>query len=290
MPAPFDRAAATVGNIVKLEHVNTRITDQGPATLFYLAGLGLTRDPYVNVSTNLMWVNVGRCQFHLPTGEPQVIRGATGLVVPSRADLLDRLKRVAKQLDGTKFAFREQEDHVETVCPWGNMIRCHAPDRERFGGIQLGMPYVEFDVPTGTAAGIQRFYAQIMRAPAELIETNSGVATRVAMGQQWMTFRETDKPLPEYDNYHIQIYVGDFGGPYAEMQKRGLISMETNAHEYRFIDMIDPQDGRLLYKLEHEVRSLLHPGYGRDFINRNPAQQGLNYVAGKDALHWALPE
>ena len=289
MPAPFDRAAATVGNIVKLEHVNTRITDQGPATLFYLAGLGLTRDPYVNVSTNLMWVNVGRCQFHLPTGEPQVIRGATGLVVPSRADLLDRLKRVAKQLDGTKFAFREQEDHVETVCPWGNMIRCHAPDRERFGGIQLGMPYVEFDVPTGTAAGIQRFYAQIMRAPAELIETNSGVATRVAMGQQWMTFRETDKPLPEYDNYHIQIYVGDFGGPYAEMQKRGLISMETNAHEYRFIDMIDPQDGRLLYKLEHEVRSLLHPGYGRDFINRNPAQQGLNYVAGKDALHWALP-
>lgn len=289
MPAPFDRAAATVGNIVKLEHVNTRVTDQGPATLFYLAGLGLTRDPYVNVSTNLMWVNVGRCQFHLPTGEPQVIRGATGLVVPSRAELLDRLKRVAKQLEGTRFAFREREDHVETVCPWGNVIRCHEPDRARFGGIQLGMPYVEFDVPIGAAAGIQRFYAEIMKAPAALIETDAGMATRVAMGEQWMTFRETGKPLPAYDNHHIQIYVGDFGGPYAEMRKRGLISMETNAHEYRFIDMIDPQDGRLLYKLEHEVRSLLHPAYGRDFINRNPAQQGLNYVAGKDSLHWALP-
>ena len=72
-------------------------------------------------------------------------------------------------------------------------------------------------------------------------------------------------------------------------EARGLISMETNAHEYRFIDMIDPADGRLLYKLEHEVRSLLHPGYGREFINRNPSQQGLNYIAGKDALHWTLP-
>ena len=81
MHAPFDRAAANVGNIVKLEHVNVRVTDQAPATLFYLAGLGFTRDPYVNVSTNLMWVNVGRQQFHLPTGAPQVIRGWTGLAV-----------------------------------------------------------------------------------------------------------------------------------------------------------------------------------------------------------------
>lgn len=289
MHAPFDRAAANVGNIVKLEHVNVRVTDQAPATLFYLAGLGLTRDPYVNVSTNLMWVNVGRQQFHLPTGAPQVIRGWTGLVLPDRAELLDRLARVAKQLAGTKFLVREHDDFVEVHCPWGNKLRCHTPDREAFGAIQLGLPYVEFDVPAGTAAGIARFYRQIMKAPAELVMTNAGAATRVAMGEQWMLFRETDAPLPDYDNHHIQIYVGDFGGPYAEMQARGLISMETNAHEYRFIDMIDPEDGRLLYKLEHEVRSLLHPGYGRDFINRNPAQQGLNYVAGKDSLHWALP-
>jgi catechol-2,3-dioxygenase len=289
MHAPFDRATGNVGNIVKFEHVNIRVIDQGPATLFYLAGLGLTRDPYVNVSTNLMWVNVGRQQFHLPTGVPQVIRGWIGLVLPNRDELLKRLSMVGKQLKDTKFLVREQDTFVEVHCPWGNRLRCHTPDRETFGPYQLAVPYVEFDVPVGTAAGIARFYREIMGAPATLQETNEGVATRVTIGEQWLLFRETDAPLPEYDNHHIQIYIADFAGPYAKMQERGLISMETNAHEYRFVDMIDPEDGRFLYKLEHEVRSLLHPGYGREFVNRNPAQSGQNYMAGKDALSWALP-
>ena len=34
-----------VGNIVLLEHVNVQIPDQALATLFYVMGLGLTRDP-----------------------------------------------------------------------------------------------------------------------------------------------------------------------------------------------------------------------------------------------------
>ena len=72
----YDRTVEDLGNIVTLEHVNTRIPDQHLATLFYVAGLGLTR------VTN-MWVNVGRSQFHLPTGKPQVVRGHTGLVIPT---------------------------------------------------------------------------------------------------------------------------------------------------------------------------------------------------------------
>src|SRR5450631_3813893 len=52
MEAKLDRTAEDIGNICKLEHVNVTIPDQGPATLFYVAGLGLTRDPYVMVSTN----------------------------------------------------------------------------------------------------------------------------------------------------------------------------------------------------------------------------------------------
>jgi hypothetical protein len=289
MHAPFDRAAADVGNIVKLEHVNTRIPDQGLATSFYLVGLGLTRDPFINVGTNNMWVNVGRQQFHLPTGAPQVLRGVTGLVLPSRAELLGRLARVAKQLDGTQFGFEEREDVVDVRSPWGNRLRCHAPDRERFGPIQLGMPYIEFAVPTGAAAGIRRFYAEVMTAPAELTESNQGVAARVAMGEQWLSFRETDRALADYDDHHIQIYIADFSGPYEALKARGLISAEDNAHQYRFVDIVDPADGRPLYRLEHEVRSLRHPGYGRDFVNRNPAQQNATYAAGKDSLHWALP-
>ena len=63
----FDRAAEDLGNSIHFEHVNVTIPDQRLATLFYVAGLGLTRDPYLMVSDTNMWVNVGRSQFHLPT-------------------------------------------------------------------------------------------------------------------------------------------------------------------------------------------------------------------------------
>src|SRR5437764_4033944 len=94
MPQTFDRAAEDLGNSVHLEHVNVQIPDQRLASLFYAAGLGLTRDPVMMVGDGNMWINVGRSQFHLPTGDPQVLRGHTGIVIAGRAALLDRLTRV----------------------------------------------------------------------------------------------------------------------------------------------------------------------------------------------------
>ena len=43
----FDRAAEDLGNAIHFEHVNVTIPDQHLATLFYVTGLGLTRDPYL---------------------------------------------------------------------------------------------------------------------------------------------------------------------------------------------------------------------------------------------------
>ena len=126
----YDRSTQDLGNIVNLGHVNVCITDQHLATHYYVTGLGLTRDPFLNTGARLMWVNVGMSQFHLPMGQPDVLRGVTGLVVPDRAALLDRLTQVRKPLEGTKFEFRESNDCVETVCPWGNRINLHTPDAE----------------------------------------------------------------------------------------------------------------------------------------------------------------
>src|SRR5213079_142525 len=83
--------AEDVGNIVSLEHVNTQIPDQSLATLFYIVGLGFTRDPYMNVGLRNMWANVGEQQFHLPTRPPQAIQGHIGLVVPDLDELKERL-------------------------------------------------------------------------------------------------------------------------------------------------------------------------------------------------------
>ena len=91
MQKTFDRAAEDLGNSIHLEHVNVTIPDQRIAQLFYGAGLGLTRDPYLMVMDDNMWMNVGRSQFHLPTGKPQVLRGKTGIVIEGREALLERL-------------------------------------------------------------------------------------------------------------------------------------------------------------------------------------------------------
>ena len=215
----YDRAGQDLGNIVNLGHINVRITDQHLATHYYVTALGLTRDPFLNTGARLMWVNVGMSQFHLPTGEPDMLRGITGLVVPDRASLLERLAQMRKPLEGTKFQFRESNDCVETVCPWGNRINVHAPDESRFGRIILGMPYIEFDVRPGTAERIARFYREVMGALATVVENGGGRSARVQVGEkQYWYFRETDEPEKPYDRHHAQIYIANFSGPYRRLK------------------------------------------------------------------------
>jgi hypothetical protein len=288
MQQPFDRAAEDLGNAIHLEHVNVQVPDQRLATLFYVAGLGLTRDPYLMVSDSNMWVNVGRSQFHLPSGKAQVLRGHIGIVISGREALLDRLASVASKLDGSAFAFSEHNDHVEAICPWGNRVRCYEPDAVRFGRITLGIPYVEFEVPVGTAQGICAFYPEVMAIQAE-IRNGDGAVARVKMGKnQYLQFRETDRPQPDYDGHHVQMYITDFSGPYRRLSERGLISREDNQYQYRFRDIVDPASGRHLFTVEHEVRSATHPMYLRPLVNRNPAQTNRTYAPGHDQWSWAM--
>jgi hypothetical protein len=284
MNREFDRSAEDLGNVVALEHVNTTVPDPQLATLFYVAGLGLTRDPYLMIELDNMWVNVGHSQFHLPTKKPQVVRGHVGIVLPDREALLRRLARVKDKLSGTAFKYTEQDGYVEAVSPWGNRIRCHAPDEKRFGRMVLGMPYVELTVPAGAADGIARFYEQVIKTRARVEENGDGRCARVMVGTgQDLVFRETDQPLAEYDGHHIQIYLADFSGPHRWLQEHGLVTEESDQHQYRFRDIVDPDGGKPLFTLEHEMRSMRHPLYGRPLVNRNPEQSNRNYAPGYDA-------
>src|SRR5262249_7210918 len=196
---------------------------------------------------------------HLPAGPAEVLRGHTALGIPGRKALLDRLAGVARKLEGTAFSFREHNDYVEATCPWGNRLRCYEPDAERFGRITLGIPYVEFDVPVGTAKAIAAFYPEIMGIPAD-VKNGDGTVARAKVGKnQYLQFRETHRRQPDYDGPHIQIYITDFSGPYRRLQQRGLVSQEDNPYQYRFRDIVDLADGRHLFTVEHEVRSATHP-------------------------------
>lgn len=273
----FDRGAEDVGNIVMLEHVNLTVPDQGLAALFYVTGLGFTRDPYIDFGTFNMWVNLGEQQFHLPKANAQVFRGRITVVVPDLDDLARRLTAVGKPLSGTDFAWERSAGHIAVTCPWGNRIRAYAPGT--FPRMDLGMPLVEMHVPAGTSPGIARFYRQVLNCPAS---AEDGEA-RVKMGyNQELRFVETDGALPAYDGHHIAVYVSHFSGPHAYLAERGLITEESDQCQYRFQAIIDPDTGETLTELEHEVRALAHPMFHRHLVNRNPAVSFFSYRKGAE--------
>ena len=259
----FDPDSQDVGNIVFFEHVNLTVPDQETATDFYVDGLGFTRDPYMMVGTRNMWVNCGRQQFHLPKGEPQRFRGVMGLVVPELDALEARLRNVSDRLEGTRFSWRRDGARLDVTCPWGNRFRAHPAAGAYVGPV--GIPYLEIPVAKGAAAGIARFYRAVMGAPATVEDSRACV--NVGPGQS-IVFREGEGPDGEYDGHHLAIYVADFSGPYRALAERGLVTREDNPYQFRFVDIVAPRGKKVLFTIEHEVRSLHHPLYQRPLVNR----------------------
>ena len=229
-----------------------------------------------------MWMNVGRSQFHLPTGKPQVLRGKTGIVIEGREALLKRLATVKPKLADTKFDFSEHNDYVQATCPWGNTIRLHEPDAARFGRITLGIPYVEFDVPVGTAKGIAKFYQQMIDVPAEVVN-GDGTTAKVTVGRTSIccSARPTSRSRNTTSTTCRSTW-SNFSGPHKRLGERGLVNREDNQYQYRFRDITDLDTGKHLFTIEHEVRSLTHPMCLRPLVNRNPAQTARNYANGYD--------
>lgn len=283
----FDRASEDTGNILEIGHMNYLIADQQLATTFYISALGLTRDPAMMTGTDNMWVNVGQSQFHLPTGDAVFAPNShTGLVVPDLEDLLARLARHGKLLEGTRFSYRETNDGVATTCPWGNRITCHAPDPGRFGNVQLGMPYVEFGVPAGGLAAVARFYREMFSAKVHMTHDGEGAEILVVdagPGQQ-IRFHESDVPNVVHPTHHLQITLADFSGPYGKLKARGLICEESNRYQYRFENIVDLDTEETVFTINHEVRSMTHPMFGRLLYNRNPRQNARDYRRGHDVM------
>ncbi len=286
----YDRATQDVGNIVHLEHFNCCIDDQRLAVLFYVVGLGATRDPYIFPGMENIWLNFGRTQVHMPSRavppKAERLRGTAGFVVPSLDELKKRLEHAGKEMKRviperkTHFDWKEKDGAIEATDPWGTRVRCHAPSPE-YGPTDLGLVYVDFDVPPGTAEGIARFYTEVMEAPAQA--SGRRVVVRVGKNQK-LLFTETKAPQLEYDGHHIQVYIADFSTPYKWLKARDLINMETDEAEWRFQWIVDPRDGAKLFQIEHEVRSMKHRLFARPLINRNHSVTNMTYMTGQDAF------
>ncbi|MFB3103637.1 MAG: hypothetical protein ACE1ZA_01810 [Pseudomonadales bacterium] len=278
----YDRRTEDVGNVQLLEHVNLTVPDQGLAALFYVTGLGFTRDPYIDFGTFNMWVNAGEQQFHLPKAKAQIFRGHIAIVLPDLDDLKKRFKFIAKPMADTSIAWEERDDYIAVTCPWGNQIRAYGPGK--FSNMDLGIPYIDMQVPPDTTAGIARFYEQVMGCSVVYEQGK----VRVQMGyNQELIFSETDEAIADYDGHHIAVYVSNFSGPHKYLAERQLISEESDQHQYRFQYIVDPQTGTILTELEHEVRSMSHAMRGRPLVNRNPAVNFFTYKKGNERFSTA---
>jgi len=78
--------------------------------------------------------------------------------------------------------------------------------------------------------------------------------------------------------------------PLASLRERGLVSEESNQHQYRFEDIVDLDTGEVLFTLDHEIRSVTHPLFARPLVNRNPDQSNAMFAPGHETVSWALAE
>ena len=60
--------------------------------------------------------------------------------------------------------------------------------------------------------------------------------------------------------------------------------------QYRIYRIHDVDTGAPVFTLDHEVRSMTHPMYGRPLVNRNPDQNARDYRRGRDFFTWQTGE
>ena len=141
----------------------------------------------------------------------------------------------------------------------------------------------------GTADGIAQFYREILGAPAcvEGERRRQGRACQVGPKQE-LIFRETDQKLPEFDGHHLQVYVEDFGTPHDKLEKLDLITEESDRCQYRFEDIVDLDTGKVLFTIEHEVRSMTHPLYNAAAGQPQPVADQPQLLSGRRRVGFDL--
>jgi len=274
--------------IVSFEHVNINSGGRWDESFetFYFKALGFVNDPRAQrmSSKGLKWINMGHQQIHLPASDPaQKVRGHIGLEYSNLSEVEARLQtenipyRVIRNVNN-------EVEFIETACPVGNVFHLHQQNNSNFeagiswlgplphiapseeialpGGLAsgLGMRYVDFWIPHGSAGKIAAFYAYIfgsnptistsaetgtevcvvsvgcrqsirytevaapIDADASTAASNSDLASHNTTTNTTHTTRSTIPTIvPDYDYHHIAIYVNDFVGIYTRLKEAGLV-------------------------------------------------------------------
>jgi hypothetical protein len=153
----------------------------------------------------------------------------------------------------------------------------------------LGIDYVEFNVQRrndDVILKIAQFYEYALDAAVSVVQDGSYRVAIIGVGSvssdgrpsQCLLFREIDDEIPPYDGHHVALYVGqnsqDFCQIFKQIEQAGIVWVNprftdkaTNLsgakkwNQFRFKDLLDLKTGKIIYTLEHEVRSVDHEAW-----------------------------
>lgn len=265
-----------VGGILHLEHVNFETPDHDMAVVFFMNGLGLTRDPYQRTDETNMGVNVGLQQFHLPRRGERTppFAGVVGLVVPDLAGVSERLSilEARGKFAGTPFRCERKGDTADITTPFGYRLRLHQAGSIAFLR-PLGLAYVEVPVPPGRAAGIAGFYRRIMGGLAEVRELGGERCAVVTMGAH-QSVRFVERALDDYATHsmHIAYYISHYNATRDALRRAVALFGDDGGELFFFDTLFDPDSGEPLFRINNEVRSVYHRDFMRPLVNRWPLE------------------
>jgi len=270
----FGNIRPEIGRILHMDHVNFETPDHEMATIFYMNGLGFTRDPYRRADEQNLGVNVGRQQLHLPKRGERTppFCGIVGLVVPDIDGIKQRFKLLNKlgKFEGTPYDWIEEDNSVLITSPFGYRLRLHSHGNIEFSK-PLGIAYVEVPVPLGKAVRIGNFYKQIIGAPVKFSEEGGTKSAIVTVGPH-QEIKFIERELENYDTYtmHISYHVTHYNELRQKLKEYDSLMGIGEGEAFFFNKIFDPDTGEILIMVQNEVRSVYHPDYMRPLVNRWP--------------------
>lgn len=151
----------------------------------------------------------------------------------------------------------------------------------------LGIRYMEYFVPPSERVleWIAQTYEGVLGGKVR--QSDDGQSIRVVFGcsenPQFLVY-SVQESVGQYTGDHLCIYVNDLLGMYSRARnvmigkenpknvsivwnnpclkmKYDTVEQVKQLNEFRFKDFLNFETGEVVYQLEHEVRSLAHPGF-----------------------------
>ena len=264
-----------IGGILHLEHFNFEMLEHEMATIFFMNGLGLTRDPYRRIDENNMGINIGMQQFHLPRRRRKTppFFGEIGLIVPDLQVIRARLERLERmgRFEGTAYQITSvSENNLRVRSPWGISMRLWKAGVLPFQRL-LGLAYFDIPVEQGRAAALSVFYEGLLKAPFRLENLEGETTAICTVGPyQYLRFRERD--LDDYDLYdfHVAYYITNYNEVRDIAIRTGKLQGDGTGQICFVEGAFDPDSGKTILPFQQEWRSVYHSDFMRPLVNRWP--------------------